>query len=203
MNTKAGWGRTVKAAFPYTVPVMTGYLVLSAAYGVLMQSKGYGPLWSTLTSALAFSGSMQYAAVILFAGTFDPLAALIFSITINARYIFCSIGVLNRFAAAGPFRPFLYFALSDESFALASPLLFRKGHPKLIDELTPLIPPAVIGLLVVYSLKDVNLASGAHGLPELIAIAVTAGVHLWRKNMILTIILGTAVYMLLTQLVFA
>lgn len=83
------------------------------------------------------------------------------------------------------------------------PLLFRKGHPKLIDELTPLIPPAVIGLLVVYSLKDVNLASGAHGLPELIAIAVTAGVQLWKKNMILTIILGTAVYMLLTQLVFA
>ena len=112
----------MKAAFPYTVPVMTGYLVLSAAYGVLMQSKGYGPLWSTLTSALAFSGSMQYAAVILFAGTFDPLAALIFSITINARYIFCSIGVLNRFAAAGPFKPFLYFALSDESFALASTL---------------------------------------------------------------------------------
>lgn len=122
LNTKAGWGRTFKAAFPYTVPVMTGYLVLSAAYGVLMQSKGYGPLWSTLTSALAFSGSMQYAAVILFAGTFDPLAALIFSITINARYIFCSIGVLNRFAAAGPFKPFLYFALSDESFALASTL---------------------------------------------------------------------------------
>ena len=57
-------------------------------------------------------------------------------------------------------------------------------------------------MLVVYSLKDVNLASGAHGLPELIAIAVTAGVHLWKKNMILTIILGTAVYMLLTQLVF-
>ena len=65
LNTKAGWGRTFKAAFPYTVPVMTGYLVLSAAYGVLMQSKGYGPLWSTLTSALAFSGSMQYAAVIV------------------------------------------------------------------------------------------------------------------------------------------
>lgn len=109
MNTKAGWGCTFKAAFPYTVPVMTGYLVLSAAYGVLMQSKGYGPLWSTMTSALCFSGSMQYAAVILFAGMFDPLAAPIFSITINARYIFCSIGVLNRFAAAGPFKPFLYF----------------------------------------------------------------------------------------------
>ena len=122
MNTKAGWGCTFKAAFPYTVPVMTGYLVLSAAYGVLMQSKGYGPLWSTMTSALCFSGSMQYAAVILFAGMFDPLAAPIFSITINARYIFCSIGVLNRFAAAGPFKPFLYFALSDESFSLASTL---------------------------------------------------------------------------------
>ena len=105
----------MKAAFPYTVPVMTGYLVLSAAYGVLMQSKaGYGPLWSTLTSALRFQRQHAVCRRHSFAGTFDPLAALIFSITINARYIFCSIGVLNRFAAAGPFKPFLYFALSDE-----------------------------------------------------------------------------------------
>ena len=60
------------------------------------------------------------------------------------------------------------------------PLLFRKGHPKLIDELTPLIPPSVIGLLVVYSLKDVNLASGAHGLPDRRIYAAHAG-SVWIK----------------------
>lgn len=130
MEAKKCWSETFRAAFPHTLPVMTGYLVLSLAYGVLMQSKGYGPLWSTLTSALAYSGSMQYAAVILFAGSFDPLAALVLSITINARYIFCSVGMLNRFSNTGLFKPFLFFALSDESFALASTLDVPVGMDK-------------------------------------------------------------------------
>ena len=54
-----------RAAFPYTVPVIAGYLVLSIAYGILMQSKGYSPIWALLISLLAYSGSMQYAAVSL------------------------------------------------------------------------------------------------------------------------------------------
>lgn len=83
------------------------------------------------------------------------------------------------------------------------PLLFRNGkaYPKLIDELTPMIPPAVIGLLVVYSLKDIRLTSGNHGLPELISAAVVALLHLWRKNMLLSVIAGTAAYMILSRVI--
>ena len=62
--------------------------------------------------------------------------------------------------------------------------------------------PAVFGMLVVYSLKNVSLFSGTHGIPELIAIGVTAGLHLWKKQMLLSIAGGTIVYMLLVQLVF-
>ena len=83
------------------------------------------------------------------------------------------------------------------------PILFPKGkaYPKLIDELTPMIPPAVIGLLVVYSLKDINFLSGNHGLPELISAAIVALLHLWRKNMLLSVIVGTAVYMALCRVI--
>ncbi len=117
---KGAFLSTVRVAFPYTVPVMAGYLVLSVAYGILMQSKGCSPVWALLVSLLAYSGSMQYAAVPYFAAPFDPLGAFVLSLTINARYFFCSMGMLNRFADAGKSRPLLFYMLSDESFAIAA-----------------------------------------------------------------------------------
>ena len=73
---------------------------------------------------------------------------------------------------------------------------------KYIIYLGKALPCAVFGMLVVYSLKNVSLFSGTHGIPELIAIGVTAGLHLWKKQMLLSIAGGTIVYMLLVQLVF-
>ena len=64
------------------------------------------------------------------------------------------------------------------------------------------LPAAIFGMLVVYCLKNVSLLSGSHGLPEALAIAVTAGLHLWKRQMLLSIAGGTAAYMLLVQLVF-
>lgn len=109
-----------RAAFPYTLPIMAAYLVLSVAYGILMQSKGYSPIWALLISMLAYGGSMQYAAVNLFTVPFDPLGAFVLSVTVNARYLFCSTGMLKRFSGLGKYRPFLFFSLSDESFAIAA-----------------------------------------------------------------------------------
>ena len=87
---------------------------------------------------------------------------------------------------------------------LLPPILFPAGkpHPKVIDSLTPLIPPAIIGLLVVYSLKDVSVLTGSHALPELIAVSATALVHLWKRNLLISMAVGTVCYMLLVQLVF-
>lgn len=83
-------------------------------------------------------------------------------------------------------------------------LLFPQGKPtpKYIRYLGKVLPPAVFGLLVVYCLKNVSVFSGSHGIPELIAIAVTAALHLWKKQMLLSIAGGTICYMLLVQLVF-
>ena len=84
------------------------------------------------------------------------------------------------------------------------PILFPHGKPlpKFLQELCTLLPPAMMGLLVVYSLRSIDLMGGSHGIPEAIAVAVTAGLHLWRRNTLLSILAGTACYMLLVQLVF-
>lgn len=83
-------------------------------------------------------------------------------------------------------------------------ILFPAGKPtpKYVQFLGKALPGAVFSLLVVYCLKNVNLLSGSHGLPELIGVAVTAGLHLWKRQMLLSIAVGTIVYMLLVQLVF-
>lgn len=83
-------------------------------------------------------------------------------------------------------------------------LLFPAGKPtpKYIQYLGKVLPSAVFGLLVVYSLKDVSLLTGSHGLPELISVAVVIVLHLWKRQMLLSIAGGTVCYMLLVQLVF-
>ena len=116
----SSWPAVFRAAFPHTVPIMTGYLVLSLAYGVLMRSKGYGALWSLLASLVAYCGSMQYACVALLTAAFDPVGAFFLALMVNARHAFYSFSLLNKFNAAGPYRPFLIYTLSDESFSLAA-----------------------------------------------------------------------------------
>jgi len=77
-----------------------------------------------------------------------------------------------------------------------------KPTPKYIQYLGKALPPASLGLLVVYSLKDVNIFSGSHGIPELIAVITVLAVHLWRRQMLLSIAVGTVTYMVLVQVVF-
>lgn len=77
-----------------------------------------------------------------------------------------------------------------------------KPMPKYVQYLGKVLPAAVFGLLVIYCLKDVNIFTGSHGIPELIAIGVVVLLHLWKKQMRLSIAGGTICYMLLVQLVF-
>ena len=90
-----------RAAFPHTIPILTGFLFLGMAYGVLMQTKGYGPLWSVLMSALAFCGSMQFVAVTLLTVVFNPLQAFLLSLTVNARHLFYGLSMLEKYKGFG------------------------------------------------------------------------------------------------------
>ena len=112
----------LRAAFPATIPVMTGFLCLGIAYGVLMQSKGYGPGWSVLMSAIAFGGSMQFVAITLLTTAFDPLQAFLLSVMVNARHMFYGLSLLDKYKGLGKVRPFLIYVLCDETFSLVSTL---------------------------------------------------------------------------------
>lgn len=83
-------------------------------------------------------------------------------------------------------------------------LVFPPGKPtpKYIQYLGKVLPAAVFGMLVVYSLKGVNVLTGSHGIPELIAITLVVVLHLWKRQMLLSIAGGTVCYMLLVQFVF-
>lgn len=78
----------------------------------------------------------------------------------------------------------------------------KKPTPKFIQYLGKALPCATFALLVIYCFRNISFVSGTHGIPELIAVAVTVGIHLWRKQMMLSIAAGTICYMLLVQLVF-
>ena len=116
---KTTWRAAFVAAFPHTVPILTGFLVLGMAYGVLMESKGYGPLWSVLMSAIAFCGSMQFVAITLLTTVFNPVQAFLLSVMVNARHLFYSVSMLKKYSGLGKLRPFLIFSLCDENFSLA------------------------------------------------------------------------------------
>ena len=83
-------------------------------------------------------------------------------------------------------------------------LVFAKGKeiPKTIQYLGKVLTPAIIGMLVIYCLKNVSILSAPHGIPELISVAVVAVLHIWKRNNLLSIGVGTVLYMVLIQTVF-
>ena len=90
-------------------------------------------------------------------------------------------------------------------FIRAIPFLVFGGKrevPATVTYLGKVLPPAIMVILVIYCVKSINLFSGSHGIPELLSIAVVAGLHIWKKNTLLSIAVGTVLYMVLVQVVF-
>lgn len=117
---KKSFQKALSRAFPHTIPVLAGFLVLGTAYGVLMQTKGYGVLWAMLMSAVAFCGSMQYVAITLLTTAFNPLQAFLLSIMVNARHLFYGLSMLEKYKGLGKVRGFLIYTLCDETFSISS-----------------------------------------------------------------------------------
>lgn len=110
--------RALKAAFPHTIPIFTGFIFLGIAYGILMNSKGYGFGWTVLMSFIVFAGSAQYVAISLLTSVFNPIYALLLTLMVNARHLFYGISMLEKYQNTGKFRPYLIFGLCDETFSI-------------------------------------------------------------------------------------
>lgn len=106
-----------KVAFPLTLPVLTGYLFLGMAYGILMNDHGFSILWTILMSAIVFAGALQYAAVTLLASTFNPLLAFLLALLVNIRHLFYGISMLDRYKGLKG-KTFMIFGMADEAFSI-------------------------------------------------------------------------------------
>lgn len=103
--------------------------------------------------------------------------------------VWLCVAVIALVTAAIRFLPFLVFGSGRKT-------------PRLIEKLGKLLPCAIMGMLVVYCLKDVHFASASGFLPALIASVVVCGTYVWKRNTLVSIISGTVCYMILVQLVF-
>ena len=109
---------TLKKAFPYTIPVMMGYIPMGIAFGVLLSSQGYAFYWSTLMAVLIYAGSMQFVAVGLLTHPVSLFTVALITLSINARHLFYGLSLLDNFGQAGLKKLYLIFGLTDETYSL-------------------------------------------------------------------------------------
>ncbi|NDL68296.1 AzlC family ABC transporter permease [Anaerotalea alkaliphila] len=110
--------KALRAAFPGTVPVMMGYGFLGMAFGILLTSRGFGAGWALLMSVAVYAGAMQFVAVGLLAEGAGLASAFLMTLMVNARHLFYGLSMLERFKGLGWKRPYLVFALTDETFSI-------------------------------------------------------------------------------------
>jgi 4-azaleucine resistance transporter AzlC len=109
---------TVSRAFYKTVPVMAGYIVLGTGFGILLRNAGYGILWALSMSLFIYAGSMQYVGVGLITGGVSVITTAITTIMVNGRHLFYSISMIDKYRNAGKYKPYMIFALTDETYSL-------------------------------------------------------------------------------------
>ena len=119
-----------KAAFPHTIPVMTGYLFIGIAFGVMFADKGYNFLWAGLMSLLVYAGSGQYLAVNFFEPSVSLLQVVFLTFMVNVRHIFYGLSLLDKFKVSGKKKPYMVFSLTDETYSL----YFLTKTPPDVDE---------------------------------------------------------------------
>lgn len=111
-----------KFVFYKTVPVMTGYLFLGAAYGVLMSVSGFSPWWAIAMSVFVYAGSLQYVGVNLLTAAASPLTAFLMGLMVNARHVFYGLSMLGKYSSTGKIKPYLIAGLTDETFSVVCSL---------------------------------------------------------------------------------
>lgn len=110
----------LKSAFPHTIPVFAGYLVLGFGFGLLLQSKGYNFLWAILMSITIYGGSMQYVGVDILSSGAGILTTAIMSLMIQARHTFYGLSLLAKYKGIGKTKPYLIFGITDETYSLVT-----------------------------------------------------------------------------------
>ncbi len=110
--------KTLRLAFVHTIPVLTGYLFLGAAFGILLADNGYHFGWALLMSLLIYAGAMQFVTVGLLSAGVSFWVAVLMTLMINARHLFYGLSMLDKYRNMGKKKPYMIFSLTDETFSL-------------------------------------------------------------------------------------
>ncbi len=192
--------KTLHTAFISTIPVMTGYLVLGFGFGIVLKSAGYG-IWLTFAMSLfIYAGAMQYVAVGLLTGGASLLTAALTTLMVNARHLFYGISMLAKYKGTGKCKPYLIFALTDETYSLLCndpvniPAQQRTNYYFFVSALNHLywvvgsVAGALVGTLANFNAEGIDFAltalfvtifleqwlSGKKYLPAITGVAVSA-----------------------------
>lgn len=110
--------RILRPAFLATLPVMAGYLILGFGFGIIMNANGYSISLAAAMSVLIYAGSMQYVAIGLMTGGASLITTALTTLMVNIRHLFYGISMLDKYRDAGNPKPYLIFALTDETYSL-------------------------------------------------------------------------------------
>lgn len=169
---KDGYAVAFRAAFPYTIPVFTGYLFIGTAFGVMFQEKGYNFLWAVFMSMVVYAGSGQYLAVNFFAPQVGFLDIIFMTFMVNVRHIFYGLSLLEKFGRIGKKRLYMIFSLTDETYSLLCTTKVPKGVPEdkflfaiaLLDQFYWVLGSAIgalAGALIPFDAKGIDFAMTA------------------------------------------
>ena len=107
-----------KKALTAALPVMYSYLIIGMGFGMVVQSRGYGALWAGAMSVFIYAGSMQFVALELIGSGASLLTAAITTVMVNLRHVFYGLSMVDKYKITGAFKPYLIYALSDETYSL-------------------------------------------------------------------------------------
>lgn len=110
--------KALKAAFPYTLAIFTGYWFLGLSYGIYMHAEGFSFVYPLFMSMLIYGGSLEFIAVEMLLSPFAPVQALIMAFLIQARHLFYGISMLEKFKGLGAKKFYLIYGMSDETFSV-------------------------------------------------------------------------------------
>lgn len=119
--------KTMREAFKASIPIMMGYIVLSIAFGMLLESKGYNVWYAILMSVFIYAGSMQFVTIELLVAGASLINVAMMTLFVNARHIVYGLSMIDRFKNMGKYKPYMIFSLTDETYSLLVGLKTPEG----------------------------------------------------------------------------
>ena len=172
--------KIAKQAFAASIPVLSGYVVLGTGFGILLQSRGFGLGWALAMSLFIYAGSMQYLAVELLSGGAGLLTAAVTALMVNARHLFYGVSMIDKYRNTGWRKPYLIFALTDETYSLNCTGEHPKGYYFLVSLFNQCYwvagsaLGAILGRMLPFSTEGIDFS--------LTALFVTVFVDQWRST---------------------